>query len=320
MPRSEETADYKQWLIPEFEQMVVEGVSRVIDLGGGERVMQEFVRVFPLSSYCDDFGVDLLPIFFLGPDIEDLSHVVQIMRTGALRSSRILLVTNEGVIRARETAEGAFNPMFAHPDFKALMKDGAKSVMLRKLHCLDLLRARRFGFYDAAYAAGTPGGSATATGQFSVANGQIIGPDGTPFIARGINTFLGQADAATILKTFPGINAVRLATTPGADPNAIDSLVQGLTSKGVVVVIEDHSSSGGNPNTLGGDVLNAETKWYAGLAGKYQANPLVWFGTANEPDNRANPKAITDQERAIYDAIRGTGSKAMVLLEERGGG
>jgi len=69
VPRSEETADYKQWLIPEFEQMVVEGVSRVIDLGGGERVMQEFVRVFPLSSYCEDFGVDLLPVFFLGPDM-----------------------------------------------------------------------------------------------------------------------------------------------------------------------------------------------------------------------------------------------------------
>ncbi len=158
VPRSEETADYKQWLIPEFEQMVVEGVSRVIDLGGGERVMQEFVRVFPLSSYCEDFGVALLPIFFLGPDIEDLSHVVQIMRTGALRSSRILLVMNEGVIRSGETSEGAFDPIVAHPDFEALMRDGAKSVFLRKLHCLDLLRARRFGFYDAAYGRPDPNG------------------------------------------------------------------------------------------------------------------------------------------------------------------
>ncbi len=158
MPRSEETADYKQWLIPEFEQMVVEGVSRVIDLGGGERVMQEFVRVFPLSSYCEDFEVDLLPIFFLGPDIEDLSHVVQIMRTGALRSSRILLVMNEGVIRSGETSEGAFDPIVAHPDFEALVKGGAKSVFLRKLHCLDLLRARRFGFYDAAYGRPDPNG------------------------------------------------------------------------------------------------------------------------------------------------------------------
>ena len=53
---------------------------------------------------------------------------------------------------------------------------------------------------------------------------------------------------------------------------------------------------------------------------KYSNNPDVWFGTANEPDNSANLQAIPDQERAIYDAVRGTGSKAMVMLEERGGG
>jgi len=156
--------------------------------------------------------------------------------------------------------------------------------------------------------------------QFSVANGQIIDPSGKQFIARGINVFLDQTDASTILNTFPGINAVRLATTPSADPNAIDALVQGLTSKGVTVVIEDHSSSGGNPNTLSGQALADEVSWYAGLAGKYQGNPNVWFGTANEPDNSSNLKEITDQERAIYDGIRGTGSKAMILLEERGGG
>lgn len=155
--------------------------------------------------------------------------------------------------------------------------------------------------------------------QFSVASGQIIDPSGNQFIARGINVFLNQVDAATILKTFPGINAVRLATTPGADPNAIDALVQGLTSKGVVVLIEDHSSSGGNPNTSSGQALTTEANWYAGLAGKYLNNPYVWFGTANEPDNTANLQAVPAQEAAIYNAIRGAGSTAMVLMEMRGG-
>ena len=159
-----------------------------------------------------------------------------------------------------------------------------------------------------------------ATGQFSVANGQIIDPSGAPFVARGINVFPGQVDAATILQTFPGLNAVRVAATPGTDPGTLDSLVQGLTSKGVVVLIEDHSSSGGNPNTLSGQALANEASWYAGMASKYKNNPDVWFGTANEPDNTANLQAIPDQEKAIYDAIRGTGSKAMVMLEERRGG
>ena len=170
-------------------------------------------------------------------------------------------------------------------------------------------------------AASTSGGSTKAgsTGQFSVANGQIIDPDGNPFVARGINLFPGQVDAATILKTFPGINAVRVAATPGTDPAVLDALVQGLTPKGVVVVIEDHSSSGGNPNTLSGQALADQASAYAKWASRYGDNTRVWFGSPNEPDNTANLAAVPAQEAAVYNAIRGTGSQAMVLMEMRGG-
>lgn len=165
-----------------------------------------------------------------------------------------------------------------------------------------------------------PNGSAPS-GQFSVSNGQIIGPDGKPFLIKGINVNAGQVDPGTILATFPGLNGVRLASTPSSDPAAIDAMVQGITSKGGVVLIEDHSSSGadGGNNVLTGAALKAETDWYAWLAAKYKSNPGVWFGTANEPDNPSNLGSIVAQERAIYDAVRGTGSNAMVALEMRGG-
>lgn len=159
MPASEEMSDYKAWMNREFEMMVRECVSRVIDLGGGERVMQEFVRSFPLARYCDSYGVDLLPVFMLGPDVEDLNHVVQIMQAGAVQSNRTLLVLNEGVIRSGQTSEGIFDSITSHPDFLALLKDGAKSVLLRKLDCFDILRERRFGFYDAAYGRPDPSGN-----------------------------------------------------------------------------------------------------------------------------------------------------------------
>ena len=158
-PRSEEMRDYKSWMEDEFRLMVEKRVSRVIDLGGGERVMQEFVRTFPLPRYCDSYGVDLLPVFMLGPDIEDLHHVVQVMRAGAVKSSRMLLVMNEGVIRSGQTTDGVFDGITKHPDFLALLDEGAKSVLLRKLDCLDVLRERRFGFYDAAYGRPDPDGN-----------------------------------------------------------------------------------------------------------------------------------------------------------------
>ena len=156
-------------------------------------------------------------------------------------------------------------------------------------------------------------------GQFHVSNGRIIDPSGNSFVAKGINVQSDQVDPATLFSTFPGLNAVRVPTTPGADLGPIDNMVNQLTSKGVVVMLEDHTSSGGNPNTLEGQPLADEAKWYADIASRYQSNPFVWFGTANEPDNTANMSAINTQESAIYDAIRGTGSQAMIVLETRGG-
>lgn len=163
-----------------------------------------------------------------------------------------------------------------------------------------------------------------ATGEFAVKNGKIYAPDGQQFQTKGINVFPGQVDAATLLATLPGLNAVRLAATPGTDPGTIDALVQGLTSHGVVVEIEDHSSPGaafapnGN-NVLTGSALDAEAAWYAGLADRYRNNSHVWFGTANEPDAPGNPGSIAQQEIAIYNAVRGAGNKTMVMLSERGG-
>ncbi len=166
--------------------------------------------------------------------------------------------------------------------------------------------------------------SIPVTGQFSAKDGKILDSNGLQFKGQGINVFPGQVDAAAILSTFPGIKTVRVATTPGTDPAQIDALVQGLTSHGVVVEIEDHSSSGAafspnGDNVLTGQALTDETNWYAGLAAKYKTNPNVWFGTANEPDAPGDLDSIARQEIAIYNAIRGAGNNSVVMLEERGG-
>src|SRR6266404_2705599 len=43
-PPTDELPDIKAWLSSEFDSMVTEGVSRVLDLSGGDRVLQEYVR------------------------------------------------------------------------------------------------------------------------------------------------------------------------------------------------------------------------------------------------------------------------------------
>lgn len=147
-PASEDLPAMKTWLGRELDEMVEESVSRALDLGGGDRVLQEYARDLAVDEFCLDYDVGLTSAFYLGPDMEDFYHVLQILQSGDLKGARTLLILNEGVIRQGQTTEGVFDPILAHPDFHALVRDGAGVVVMPRLTCLDQLRERGLGFFD----------------------------------------------------------------------------------------------------------------------------------------------------------------------------
>lgn len=167
------------------------------------------------------------------------------------------------------------------------------------------------------------GGGNAGGGTFSIANGQIHAPDGSTFQARGINVYDYQMqDANQILANFPGLNFIRLAVYDYQDPSAYQSFVNTMTSRGVVVEFEDHMTSNGSNSggaqgwAFSGSHLDQELSWYSSVASAYANNPLVWFGTNNEPPT----DGLSYWQQATYDAIRSTGNSAPILLELPGGG
>ena len=85
---------------------------------------------------------------------------------------------------------------------------------------------------------------------FSVSNGQIIGPNGQPFIAGGVDIWAGQVindptgSANLIASLFPNANMVRIAAGDGyaADTAAaLTPFVNLMTSKGIVVEIGNYN-------------------------------------------------------------------------------
>jgi hypothetical protein len=148
-PLSDELPDIKKWLSGEFDAMVEDEVSRALDLSGGDRVMQEFVRDLALNEFCQDYGITPTVALFLGPDIEDFRHATEILRSGEFPSARTILVLNEGVIRHGQTPEGAFDPIMDMPEFDELIDAGVRTLFLRRLTCMAALRERGLGFFDA---------------------------------------------------------------------------------------------------------------------------------------------------------------------------
>lgn len=164
-------------------------------------------------------------------------------------------------------------------------------------------------------------------GGFAVRNGQIVGPDGSAFVARGLNLYDGQmasvcggADCAPLLTMFPKLNMIRLACFSYQDPSAYQAFIDALTTRGIVVELEDHTNNSGNAgggagSVFSGQQLTDELNWYSAIAGAYAGNPYVWFGTDNEPSENPSAAALSTWQQQTYDAIRNRGNGSVVMVE-----
>ena len=128
-PASEDLAANKDWLTGELDASVDDGACRVVDFGGGDRVIQEYGSDLRLGDFCRDVGLGLIWAFVLGPDLEDLQHVVQVVGSGHV-TGRILLVSNEGVIRYGQSTSGVFQLTAARPEYKDLLRSGAEAFLM----------------------------------------------------------------------------------------------------------------------------------------------------------------------------------------------
>lgn len=191
-------------------------------------------------------------------------------------------------------------------------------------------------------------GAGTGTGQFRIQGGQLIDPNGNTFVPHGVNVGFDEltpasqtSDCRPLRDLFPKINHVRLsvnsndnagtASSSYPPPSFYANFIAQCTPFGIVVEIEDHNCNGGAwdtyvPGPLSGQVCAPETggalqttvNWYVALANQFKSNPYVWFGTLNEPNStdgtyqQSSIRPISDYHVAIYNAVRGTGSNAVI--------
>lgn len=160
---------------------------------------------------------------------------------------------------------------------------------------------------------GADGAEPTKPGtNFTTKDGKIYGPDGRQFTAAGFAMYthnaLNDANVNQAIAMKP--NIIRLAADPSKDsPQEIQKIIDKFTSRNIVVEVEDHRSG----NKVEGEKLARVADWYGQIAKANVGNPLVWFGTPNEPNQET--KNFVQTEKTVYDAIRNTGNKNIVMLE-----
>ncbi|MDQ2762575.1 MAG: hypothetical protein M3Y22_03515 [Pseudomonadota bacterium] len=172
------------------------------------------------------------------------------------------------------------------------------------------------------------------SGIYQSLNGQIIAPDGSVFVGRGIDVLQGaDPSVATLQADFPGLNVIRYAIygTPTANGGftyptgaQLAPYVNQLTAAGYVVELEDHTSSdglnrgGGTGTVFTGQQLSDELAAYTDWGTTFAANPMVWAGTDNEPPITPSVEALANWQLQTEQAFRATGDTAPVLVEPIG--
>jgi hypothetical protein len=129
--------------------MAADKTSMVLDMGGGDKVLEVHAKDLNLPEFCEAAGVQALAIYSIGPTEEDFDHAMSIYERGFLRTDRSLLVLNESLVLAGKSAGGAFDFVFADPRY-AQIAARTQSVIMPKLACMVAMRNEALSFYDAA--------------------------------------------------------------------------------------------------------------------------------------------------------------------------
>lgn len=158
--------------------------------------------------------------------------------------------------------------------------------------------------------------SAASHGGFWTVGGQVLAPDGTPYIARGINLRSNElADIPAVLAAFPNINFIRLnIRDPQPSPASLATAVNQLTARGIVVELEYHPNAGGGQGSITA-LQGSDVAWLAAAASYFKDNPYVWYGTYNEPPTDGS---LSVWHLAEYKAIRDAGATSPILIEPGG--
>lgn len=177
---------------------------------------------------------------------------------------------------------------------------------------------------------------------FSISGGNIITPSGAVFNGRGFAIHEVQIGGAVTSANgnpmtgpgglFPKLNFVRLGVNLETSscvynfnqfpPSYFQSFVNTLTSLGVVVIMENLAFPQ-SCSVQTGSQLTAEVAWYVALAQAFVNNPFVWYETPNEPlvnNEVGSQAAVTSEQVAIYNGIRGAGNNSIIALELVAGG
>ena len=163
-PEASDPAISLKWLDKLLQHALQNGVSLLVDLGGGDTTLRRLVTQLPdLVETFEAQGFAIVAFYTVGPQEEDLSPLATMEGLG-FKPTATAVVLNEAMTEVGETSLNAFARILRHSVFLAAMARGAVPVWMPRLLPAQEVETRRLLFRDAAN--GMTGKGRTPLGPF----------------------------------------------------------------------------------------------------------------------------------------------------------
>ena len=156
-PSSEEAGQLKEWYTNAFSHALQQKGSLIMDIGGGDRTLEEWASEDSLVDAADAMGLPVTGLFMCGPQPGDTDYLLKLWDTDLFRPHRGVVILNDWTVPVGHNADTIFTPF--HTNNRLLNVEGMETAILRipKLSCMKDVLASGLTFHDAAD--GKPGAS-----------------------------------------------------------------------------------------------------------------------------------------------------------------
>lgn len=151
-PTYADDATVTAWLDSEVSEMEGDGRSRVLDMGGGDRVMPNYARERELVTMLGEARNAIVPVavHMILPGVSDLTVLEEMEAGGLFAPIATILALNAAPAGDTRPADVVFRRVREHPVYRATVGRGAREIVVPVLGCMSLLDEQGLSFEAAA--------------------------------------------------------------------------------------------------------------------------------------------------------------------------
>ncbi|GBR49600.1 hypothetical protein [Neokomagataea thailandica] len=122
-PTSDRQPDVQSYLTDVLSLGVSKQKPVFIDVGGGDRTLEEWASTNDINTLSAAMGVEVVGLFMCGVDSGDIDYIVNLWKHGGFRPQKALIILNEHTVPPGYIAQDYMYDILVDPRFDVIRQD-----------------------------------------------------------------------------------------------------------------------------------------------------------------------------------------------------